>query len=70
MKRILHTKRSARKRHYKSKLKYEIVSGYRVDYLEQKQRLRKTKNLLYRKRVNKGSLHVNALGIKTSRMPF
>jgi len=69
MKKILH-KRSARKRHYKSKLKYEILSGYRIDYLEQKKSLRKTKTLFFRKQLNKGSLHVNALGIKTSRMPF
>ena len=67
---ILATKRSARKRHYKSKLKYELFGGYRVDYLEQKERLRKTKNLLYRKRINKNTMHVNALGIKTERMPF
>ena len=67
---ILATKRSARKRHYKSKLKYELFGGYRVDYLEQKNSLRKTKTLLFRKQLNKGSLHVNALGIKTLRMPF
>lgn len=67
---ILATKRNARKRHYKSKLKYELFGGYRVDYLEQKERIRETKTLLFRKQSNKCSLHVNALGIKTSLMPF
>lgn len=67
---ILNNNRHARKRHYKRKLRYELLNGYKVDYLEQKKLLRKTKNLLYRKMVNKNIFHVNPLGIKTFRMPF
>ena len=62
--------RHARKRHYKRKLRYELLNGYKVDYLEQKKLLRKTKNLLYKKLVNKNTFHINTLGIKTLRMPF
>lgn len=57
--------------HYKNKLKYELVySGYRIDLLEQRNRLRKTKTLFHKRRINENSVYVNPLGVKTSLMPF
>ena len=57
--------------HYKNKLKYELVySGYRIDLLEQRNRLRKTKTLFHKMRINENSVYVNPLGVKTSLMPF
>lgn len=71
MKRMLAIKWLARKRHYKNKLKYELIySGYRIDLLKQRDYLRKTKTLFYKMRINENSLYINPLGIKTPLMPF
>lgn len=71
MKRMLAIKWLTRKCHYKNKLKYELIySGYKVDLLEQRKYLRKTKTLFHKRRINENSLYVNPLGVKTSLMPF
>lgn len=71
MKKKIAIKWLTRKRHYKNKLKYELIySGYRIDLLKQRIHLRKTKTLLYKKRINENSFYVNPLGVKTSLMPF
>lgn len=71
MKRMNAKKWLSRKRHYKNKLKYELIySGYVIDLVIQRKHLRKTKTLLYRMEVNENSLYVNPLGVKTALMPF
>lgn len=64
-------KRLSPKRHYKNKLKYELVySGYVIDLVIERKYIRKTKNLLYRMEFNENRLYVNPLGVKTELIPF
>lgn len=71
MKRITLRKWLYRKRHYKNKLKYELIcTGYKIDLLKERYYQRKSKTLLFTIQKNENSLYVNPLGVKASFMPF